>query len=55
MDYKIIIKKFWKWLYNRHIEDEEEWTTPKLVKFIKPKKPRESKKVPSYLLNKKRR
>ena len=53
MDYKIIIKKFWKWLYNRHIDDEEDWEIPKLVKFIKPKKPRESKKIPSDLLNKK--
>ena len=53
MDYQIIIKKFWKWLHNRHIEDEEDWKTPKLVKFIKPKKPLDRKKVPGDLLNKK--
>jgi len=52
-DYKIIIKKFWKWLYNRHIDDEDDWEIPKLVKFIKPKKPRKSKKLPSELINKK--
>ncbi len=52
-DYRIIIKKFWKWLYNRHKDDEDEWETPKLVKFIKPKKPRESNKIPSDLLNNK--
>ena len=28
MDYKITIKKFWKWLHNKHIEDEDEWETP---------------------------
>ena len=51
-DYRIIIKKFWTWLYNHNIDDEDEWETPILVKFIKPKKPRGCKKIPSDLLNK---
>ncbi|UCD13757.1 MAG: tyrosine-type recombinase/integrase, partial [Thermoplasmatales archaeon] len=49
-DYKVVIKKFYKWLYNRNNEDEDEWEIPKLVKFIKINKPKESKKLPSELL-----
>jgi site-specific recombinase XerD/ribosomal protein L40E len=49
-DYQVIIKKFYKWLYNRKIEDEDDWEIPKLVKFIKIIKPKESKKLPSDLL-----
>ena len=49
-DYMVVIKKFYKWLYNRNIEDEDDWEVPKLVKFIKIKKPKEAKTVPSDLL-----
>ncbi len=49
-DYMVVIKKFYKWLYNRTIEDEDEWEIPKLVKFIKINKPKEAKTIPSDLL-----
>jgi integrase/recombinase XerD len=49
-DYMVVIKKFYKWLYNRDEDDEDEWVVPKLVKFIKIKKPKGAKTVPSDLL-----
>lgn len=50
-DYNVAIRKFYKWLYNRNIEDEDEWEYPKVVKFIKIKKLKDSKKIPSDLIN----
>ncbi|GAG84864.1 unnamed protein product, partial [marine sediment metagenome] len=50
MDYMVVIKKFYRWLYNKDIEDEDEWTIPVLVKFIKINKPKDAKKIPSDLL-----
>ena len=49
-DHKIFIKKFYNWLRNKHIEDIDEWETPKEVKWIKAKKPRNVNKLPSDLL-----
>jgi len=49
-DYKVTIKKFYKWLYNRNKDDIDEWEYPKIVKFIKIRKPKESRKIPSDLL-----
>jgi site-specific recombinase XerD len=49
-DYMVVIKKFYKWLYNHNIEDEDDWEIPTLVKFIKIRKPKESKTIPSDLL-----
>jgi len=49
-DYKIAIKKFYTWLFNKENPDIDEWETPKLVKFIKIKKPLENNKVPSDLI-----
>lgn len=50
-DYMVTIKKFYTWLYNRQVEDEDEWDVPKLVKFIKIRKPRDADKLPSELLS----
>lgn len=50
-DYNVVIRKFYKWLYNRNNEDEDEWEYPKVVKFIKVKKPKDSKRIPSDLIN----
>ena len=49
-DYMVVIKKFYKWLYNRDVEDEDDWEIPKLVKFIKIHKPKDTKTVPADLL-----
>lgn len=49
-DYMVVIKKFYKWLYNKGIEDEEDWEIPKLVKFIKIRKPKDANTIPSDLL-----
>jgi len=49
-DYRVCIKKFYTWLYNRTIDDLDEWETPSLVKWIKIKAPRNAKKLPSELL-----
>lgn len=49
-DYMVVIKKFFKWLYNKNIEDEDDWEVPILVKFIKIHKPKEAKTIPSDLL-----
>jgi site-specific recombinase XerD len=46
----VIIKKFYKWIFNQDIEDEDEWEIPNNVKFIKIKKPKDAKTVPSDLL-----
>ena len=34
-DYKITIKKFYTWLYNKNNPDVDEWDPPKIIKFIK--------------------
>lgn len=49
-DYRVVVKKFWTWLHNRMNEDLDEWEPSPLVKWIKIKKPRSSKKLPSELL-----
>ena len=49
-DYMVVIKKFYKWLYNKDIEDEDDWEIPKLVKFIKIHKPKDARTIPSDLL-----
>lgn len=49
-DYKVTIKKFYTWLFNRENDDIDEWETPREVKWIKIKAPKDSKKVPSDLL-----
>lgn len=49
-DYRVCIKKFYTWLKNKDIDDIDEWGTPKEVKWIKIKAPKDSKKVPSDLL-----
>ena len=41
--YKTIIKKFYQWLRNRDINDIDEWTMPKEVKWIKLKIPNNKK------------
>jgi len=49
-DYKVFIKKFYKWLRNHDIEDEDSWETPIEVKWIKAKKPRNAYKLKSAIL-----
>ena len=49
-DYRVTIKKFYTWLRNKDNDDIDEWETPKEVRWIKIKAPRDSKKVPSDLL-----
>ena len=49
-DYRVVVKKFWIWLYNRNNDDMDEWETPPLVKWIHIRRPRSSKKLPSKLL-----
>lgn len=48
-DYRVVIKKFFTWLYNQDI-DIDEWETPCLVKWIKIKRPKCAKKLPSELI-----
>jgi len=49
-DYKVIIKKFYTWLRNKDIDDIDEWYTSSEVKWIKPKRSKDSNKIPSELL-----
>ena len=49
-DYRVVVKKFWTWINNQTIDDLDEWETPNIVKWIKIKAPRNSKKLPSELL-----
>lgn len=49
-DYRVIIKKFWNWIYNKHIEDLDDWTISPLVKWIKTRPPRTVKKMPDELI-----
>ena len=51
-DYMVVIKKFYKWLYNQD-KDEEEWIIPKQVRFIKINKPKNAKKQPSEYITSK--
>lgn len=49
-DYKVTIKKFYTWHHNKENEDIDQWETPKIVKWIKIKVPKTSKKLPSELI-----
>jgi len=49
-DYRVVVKKFWTWLHNQGNEDLDEWEPSPLVKWIKIKKPKSSKKLPSELI-----
>ncbi len=49
-DHRVIIKKFYTWLRNKENDDIDEWETPKEVKWVKAKKPRNCNKLPSDLL-----
>jgi site-specific recombinase XerD len=48
--YRVCIKKFYTWYYNKDNEDIDNWETPSIVKWIKIKAPRTSKKLPSELI-----
>jgi site-specific recombinase XerD len=50
-DYRVIIKKFFTWMYNKDNDDLDSWDIPSLVKWIKIKAPKNSKKLPSELIN----
>lgn len=49
-DYRVVIKKFYTWLYNKDNDDIDNWEKPPIVKWIKIKAPKTSKKLPSELL-----
>lgn len=49
-DYRIVIKKFYTWYYNKDNSDIDNWEIPVIVKWIKAKKPSSSKKLPSELI-----
>jgi len=49
--YKVMLKKFYKWLRNRAIDDIDEWIMPNEVKWIKTKIPINKKKLPEELVN----
>lgn len=51
LQYKVMLKKFYKWLRNKDIDDIDEWITPKEVKWIKTTIPKNKKKLPEELIN----
>ena len=52
-DHRIYLKKFYTWLKNKDIDDEDDWVIPKEVKWIKASRPRGNNKLPSDLLTSK--
>jgi len=49
-DYRVAIKKFFTWFHNKDNEDLDEWENPKIIKWLKIKRPKVAKKLPSELL-----
>lgn len=49
-DYRVVVKKFYTWLYNKDNEDIDNWEIPSIIKWIKIKKPDNKNKLPSELI-----